>query len=209
MSQDAHGPAQDQLQQPHSQDESDPEESFPPSYEEAISHIDEHSSATNLQHQTQLSDAPNRDSSSNVHTQAYNLNDEIQNSDSDDADDDDERAYQESSTDIQTSLVISARASLTITSSTTRTILCTDTDTGTDTDTNMDTDTGTDSVMVMVMVLDTTLSTSTFLQDYLGQTQSLLHPPLYLKALLLPHPQLMRQRPQIHRRLQECRTSNI
>ncbi|KAF9289149.1 hypothetical protein BGZ68_009932 [Mortierella alpina] len=97
MSQDAHGPERDQLLQPHSQDESDPEESFPPSYEEAIGHIDEESSATNLQHQTQQSIPPNSSSSSNVHTQAFNLNDEIQNSDSDEADEDEERAYQESS----------------------------------------------------------------------------------------------------------------
>ncbi|KAG9326830.1 hypothetical protein KVV02_005492 [Mortierella alpina] len=96
MSQDAHGPVQDHLQQPHSQDESDPEESFPPSYEEAISHIEED---TNLQHQTQQSIAPSSSSGSsgNIHTQAFNLNDEIQNSDSDDADDEEERAYQESS----------------------------------------------------------------------------------------------------------------
>ncbi|KAF9943392.1 hypothetical protein BGZ67_000072 [Mortierella alpina] len=96
MSQDTHGPVQDHLQQPHSQDESDPEESFPPSYEEAISHIEED---TNLQHQTQQSIAPSSSSGSsgNIHTQAFNLNDEIQNSDSDEADDEEERAYQESS----------------------------------------------------------------------------------------------------------------
>ncbi|KAF9570028.1 hypothetical protein EC968_002342 [Mortierella alpina] len=100
MSQDNHGPTQDQLQQPLSQGDSDPEESFPPSYEEAIGHIDEDGSATNPQHQQQqqqpIAPTSRGGSSSNVHNQAYNLNDEIQHSDSEEADDDDEHAYQES-----------------------------------------------------------------------------------------------------------------